>query len=131
MKTNEYTMFRLSKPWGYYPPAVEEKIKQYEEALRNMNDKNQELTQVILSQQQNIEKLQEELREMHLEMSNLELPEIDDMIEHCVLDDFKNYLNEIPKNNTDNNSINFDYNQSQNTQENSINDEDIEFQIIT
>lgn len=91
MKTNEFTMFRLSKPYGYHPPAVEERIKQYETALREMNDKYQEARHIMTSQQQKIERLQEELREMHLEMSNLELPEVEACIEHYVLDDFKNY----------------------------------------
>ena len=91
MKTNEYTMFKISKPWGYYPPAVESKIGEYENLLREMNNKYQESKQIIISQQQTIENLQEELRNMHLEMSNIQLPDVEEAVQGYVLDSFKNY----------------------------------------
>lgn len=91
MNTNEYTMFRLSKPWGYYPPAVEKRIEEYETSLRELNNKYQESKQIIMSQQETIESLQEELRNMHLEMSNIQLPDVEEAVQGYVLDSFKNY----------------------------------------
>lgn len=93
MKNNEYTMFRKSRPYGYNPPDVEKAIEQYEAALSQINSKLIESRQIIQQQKEKIERLQSELREMHLQMSNLELPDVDEAIEHYVLDDFKNYNN--------------------------------------
>ena len=91
MRPEDYTQFRKSKPWGYYPPAVEEKIKQYEDTIRNLTDKCLEEQQARMSLEERIEKLQDELRDMHLQMSSLELPDASEAVEHFVLDDFKNY----------------------------------------
>lgn len=91
MRSDDYTQFPKSKPWGYYPPAVEERIGQYENTIREMNDKYLEERQKSLALMQKIEHLQDELREMHLQMHSLELPEASEAVEHFVLDDFKNY----------------------------------------
>ena len=93
MKRNQYTMFRCSQPWGYYPPEVEERISKYEVALKAVNDKYCEQRRLCMEYKARIEQLQDELRRMHLEMSSLELPETDEAISHFVLDDFKNYNN--------------------------------------
>ena len=90
---NEYTMFPKSKPYGYHPPSVEKQIKQYEAALSQVNAKLIESRNIIMQQKEKISRLQDELREMHIQMSNLELPDVEDVVSHCVLDDFKNYNN--------------------------------------
>lgn len=91
MRDNEYTMFKKSKPWGYYPPDVEKKIDQYEAALSQVNQKYLEQVQINNLKNQKISALEGELRDMHIQMSSLELPEPDEMVEHYVLDNFKNY----------------------------------------
>lgn len=141
MNTNEYTMFKLSKPWGYYPPDVEERINQYENSLREVNNKYQESKQVILSLQENIENLQEELRNMHLEMSNIQLPDVEEAVQGYVLNSFKNYNNgensEIEEEpiQFETNDVKFEHkalNLNKNTNLNQKNDEDDDgFVILT
>lgn len=95
MKTrpNDYTMFRKSKPWGYNPPDVESKIDEYEKALRETNQALTEERRKNSLKDQEIMRLQEELRSMHIQMSSLELPDADDYVERMVLEEFKEYNN--------------------------------------
>lgn len=102
MRRNDFTMFPLSKPWGYYPVAVEEAIAKYENTIREVTDKNIEVRQENLGLKQKIEKLQEELKQMHFQMSSLELPEADEAIENYILDDFKKYNSNAQDNNENN-----------------------------
>lgn len=93
MKLNpkNYTQFRLCKPWGYYPPEVEEKIHEYEHTIKTLSEKYLEQKQFNLNLKQKIERLQDELKDMHFQMSSLELPEPVEAVEHFVLDDFRSY----------------------------------------
>jgi TolA-binding protein len=83
--------FQKSKPWGYFPEEVDKRILQYEEMLRRMNDKLAERNHVEIILKKENERLKEELRKMHLQMSSLELPETDDVVAQAVLTEFKNY----------------------------------------
>jgi hypothetical protein len=94
MKPNDFTKFRLSKPYGYHPPDVEKAIEQYEEMIGKLNDKLSEKIQLCSKYQERINKLEEELRAMHIEMSSLELPDTEEMVESVVLGDFRNYPND-------------------------------------
>lgn len=109
MKINDYTMFQISKPWGYYPPDVEKMIKQYEETIEKLNNKLAQKIHQLANANQRNEKLEEELRALHLELSSLELPDTDEVVEGLVLNDFKNYPNDLesslqPFRNSDNSS---------------------------
>lgn len=95
LRPENYTQFTKSQPWGYHPIEVEEKIEEYLNVIQKLNDKIAEEKQINMSLKQNIEKLQKELREMHLQMSNLELPDATEAVEHFVLDEFKNYNNNV------------------------------------
>lgn len=141
MRPEDYTQFRKSKPWGYYPPAVEEKIKQYEDTIRNLTDKCLEEQQARMSLEERIEKLQDELRDMHLQMSSLELPDASEAVEHFVLDDFKNYnrnnsddikepeiLNHTDEYNEGSDSLTNDFMNLQ--QENEDDSDDLPFMIV-
>lgn len=97
MGREEFTMFKLSKPWGYYPPEVEDKIRQYERALKDINEKYQEERRTVNALTKRMESLQEELRDMHMQMSSLELPPVEEAIEHYVLEDFSQYNSPEPK----------------------------------
>lgn len=90
-KFEKYMMFPKTKPWGYHPEAVESKIREYEEALRNVNDKYQEQCNVIATMKSQITRLQEEIKDMHFQMASLELPEAEEAVEDMVLNQFKNY----------------------------------------
>lgn len=93
MKQNEYTMFKISKPWGYYPPDVEKSINNYEDVIGQLNSKLEEKVQQCTRLQDRINKLENELREMHIEMSSMELPDTEELVESVVLQDFRNYPN--------------------------------------
>lgn len=91
MKPEDYTQFRKSEPWGYYPPEVEERIRQYEETINALNEKYMESIHVCSNLKQDVNHLQEQLRDLHLQISFVELPEPSEAVEHFVLDDFKSY----------------------------------------
>ncbi len=95
-KFEKYTMFPKSKPWGYHPEAVEKKISEYEAALGMVNNKLAEQVQVNTSLLAKIEKLENELREMHFQMSSLELPEVEEAVGHMVLDEFRHFNHDDP-----------------------------------
>lgn len=104
LKRNDFTMFKASKPWGYYPVDVEATIAKYEKTIKELADKNIDIKQKNLGLEQKVERLQEELKQMHFQMSSLELPETEEVIENYVLDGFKNYnsINNNDSNNEDN-----------------------------
>lgn len=89
--SKEFTMFPLSKPFGYHPVIVEEKIKDYENTIKQLNDALVSKNQTINSLETRLEHALSELRNLHLEMSNLELPDTTEMLEHQILDDFSRY----------------------------------------
>ena len=113
----DYNLFPISRPWGYYPDDVHKKILSYENALKLLNqsitkertafstykataEKELEEKDEIIQQKDNIiESLKEELRQMHLQMSNIELPEADYGVSYAVLDQFKNYNNGVQTSN--------------------------------
>lgn len=105
----DYNLFPISQPWGYYPDAVHEKILSYENALNKLNTSIETERRTFSVTKANLEKeiqdkddmiksLQAELRQMHMQMSNLELPEADFGVSYAVLDQFKNYNNGTPQN---------------------------------
>ena len=91
MSAENFNMFQKTKPWGYHPVQVENAIRQYDKTIADLNNKIIEDRQTKSSLIKKIENLQEELREMHIQMSSLELPDATEATEHMVLDDFKNY----------------------------------------
>lgn len=93
LRSSEFTQFPKSKPWGYHPQEVEKRVLEYEKTIAELTEKYLEKEQIIMSLKSKIDKLQDELREMHLEMSSLELPEAEEAVERCVLDEFRNYNN--------------------------------------
>lgn len=113
----DYNLFPISQPWGYYPDAVHEKILSYENALKSLNksitdertafaaykanteEELKEKEDIIDQKDDVINSLKEELRQMHLQMSNIELPEADYGVSYAVLDQFKNYHNGVQTSN--------------------------------
>ena len=91
MRPEDYTMFKKSQPWGYHPILVEKQIQKYDEAINAITEKYLNARRTCLKMGDRIEQLQNELRDMHLQMSSLELPEASEAVEHFVLDDFKQY----------------------------------------
>lgn len=93
MKPNQYIRFKRSKPWGYLPSEVEKAIDEYEATIGKLNDKLMEMNQIALRYKERCTQLEDELRAMHIEMSALELPDTEEMVESVVLSDFRNYPN--------------------------------------
>ena len=91
MRPEDYTMFTKSKPWGYHPILVEQQIAEYDKAINAITEKYLNARNTCLKLGERIEQLENELRDMHIQMSSLELPETSEVVEHYVLDDFKNY----------------------------------------
>lgn len=126
-KPQDFTMFHKSRPWGYHPEEVEAKIIEYENALKDLNNKYMEQKQISLSLEQRVIQLQNELKDMHFQMSSLELPEPEAAVEHFVLDEFKHYnhTEEFVNNNNNDNDKSDDKNNS-----NSSNNVDEGFTIL-
>lgn len=110
-KKEDYDLFPISKPWGYYPDAVNKKIVNYENALRNINGQlskertsfslaKNDYEQQLKEKDDEIERLKQELWNMNLQMSKLELPEADYGVSYAVLDEFKSYNSRQSENNS-------------------------------
>jgi len=91
LRPENYTMFPKSQPWGYEPEAVEKKIGQYENALSELNNRHNDDLQIIAQQEQRIDKLEHELKNLHFQLSSLELPDVEEPIEKMVIDEFKEF----------------------------------------
>ena len=93
MKHYEHTMFTRSRPWGYEPVEVEEKMREFEVSLNGLINQCMELKKIINDKDATIKNLKNELRDMHVQMSSLELPDADEIVQKHVLDEFKDYNN--------------------------------------
>lgn len=93
----QYTKFTKSSPWGYKADEVEEKIAEYEDALRGLTDRVRSYEAIISEKDATITRYEDELRSMHLQMSSLELPNVEEVIETHVLDGFKAYNTPEPE----------------------------------
>lgn len=91
IRPEDFTMFKKSSPWGYHPVMVEDQIKKYDESIAAITEKYLNARQLCYKMAAKIEQLENELRDMHLQMSSLELPEASEAVEHFVLNDFRNY----------------------------------------
>lgn len=91
LRPEDYTQFPKSKPWGYHPEKVEEVIAEYEKTIQELNNQILEKNQLNVNLSTKIEQLESELREMHLQMTHMELPDASEAVQHFVLDDFKKY----------------------------------------
>ena len=89
LNSKDYNNFPKSKPFGYYPPAVDEAIVKYEASLSKAIARIRELENEKIQVVQENQHLQSELKSMHLQMASLELPEVSDAVTSFVLDEFK------------------------------------------
>ena len=121
LNPNDFTMFPKSQPWGYEPLSVEKRISQYENAIGEVNKRFLEEQQINAQLNQRIEKLQDELKNMHIQLSSLELPDVEEAIEHMVLNDFQNY--------NSNNKNNYNEKKQYKNEEKEDNNEDNNFVI--
>lgn len=87
--SNKHKLFPISKPYGYHPPAVEEAIAKYNEVVLQLQEAVMDREEVIKRQNEENIKIKSELQNMQLEMSMLELPQMDQVQEHMILTQFK------------------------------------------
>lgn len=105
--SREFNKFKKSKPWGYHPPDVDEAIDEYENALSQLNgvisSKDSEIVKLRTEKDQmekefdekesslneEIVYLKNELRDMHLQMASIELPDVSQDAGDAILKSFK------------------------------------------
>ena len=82
-------LFKISKPYGYYMPEVNKAIEQY-------NIVCEELKQTIINQniklaqnKKELKTVRDELKNMQLEISMLDVPDMGEVEEHFLLNEFK------------------------------------------
>jgi hypothetical protein len=80
MKEDKF--FRLSKPYGYYIPEVNEAIKKYNEVISKLKDNIMNYKIREKKYTERIKILEEEVGSMHMQMSMLSLPDMDDKQEY-------------------------------------------------
>lgn len=91
LNPKDFTKFSKSSSWGYYPVEVEQYVDDQDKLIVSLTNKLQESKQIINTLNGRIASLEDELRRMHMEMSSLELPNVEEAISSYVLNDFKNY----------------------------------------
>lgn len=95
MRQSDYNKFKLSKPWGYFPPDVDRAIDEYESALGKLNARMSESMMENQRLKGIITRLEDELRALHVEMSSIELPDTEEIQETVVLQEFRQYPNNM------------------------------------
>jgi hypothetical protein len=97
LKPENYVKFSKSRDWGYYPPEVEKAIEQYEDVIGRLNERLVEKVQECERLKARNAKLEDECRRMHIEMSSIELPDTEEVVENVVLQDFRRYNSPMPE----------------------------------
>lgn len=105
--SREFNKFKKSKPWGYHPPDVDEAINEYEKTLSQLNSvissKDNEIVKLRTDKDQLVKEFDEkeselndeiiylknELRDMHLQMASIELPDVSQDAGDAILKSFK------------------------------------------
>ncbi len=91
LKNNLYNMFSVSKPWGYYPDEVEDKVRALEEEISDLKNKLKLKQDIEAKKDIRIEHLENELKSLHIEMSALELPDTAELMQKQILSEFKDF----------------------------------------
>lgn len=94
VKPGDHKRFKRSKPWGYLPTEVDKAMDQYENTIAQLNNKLMDVMQALAQYKDRCKSLEDELRAMHIEMSSLELPDTEEVVESVVLNDFRAYPGE-------------------------------------
>lgn len=89
IKAKDHTKFKLSKPFGYYPPDVDEAIEKYELALSKLLKRDKEHRAQLKRANEDLMHTRDELRSLHLQLSAMELPDVSEAVTYQVLDEFK------------------------------------------
>lgn len=91
---NQYTMFSMSQP-GYYFPEVEEAINDYKKTISDLGELLIKKDSIINSQNDEINRLQNELGELHIQLNAIDVPDITDEEAIEVLSDFKEEVTKV------------------------------------
>ena len=91
LKNNLYNMFSVSKPWGYYPDAVEDRVRALEKEISDLKNKLKLKQDIEAKKDIRIEHLENELKSLHIEMSALELPDTAELMQKQILSEFKDF----------------------------------------
>lgn len=91
---NRYSMFTLSAP-GYHFIEVEDTINEYKKTISDMNELLLKKDAVVSSMKEEINRLQTELGELHLQLNAIDIPDISEEEAIEVLSDFKEEVTKV------------------------------------
>jgi uncharacterized coiled-coil protein SlyX len=91
LRARDFKTFQISKPWGYYPPDVDKTIREYESTISKLNAGIVAERQKSDGLKSRLKRAQDELKDMHLQMSSIEISDSDDAVQDDVLRSFKEY----------------------------------------
>lgn len=91
---NQYKMFSMSTP-GYYFPEVEDAINDYKKTISDLGELLIKKDSIINSQNDEINRLQNELGELHIQLNAIDVPDITDEEAIEVLSDFKEEVTKV------------------------------------
>lgn len=84
-----FTKFKLSKPFGYYPPDVDSTVDEYENLLKELRRMVDEKDAEIESRDSKIRGLENELRDLHIQFASMELPDVEPEVQKAIFKSFK------------------------------------------
>lgn len=89
-------LFRVSKPYGYHMPDVNNAIFKYNEVVeqlkKSLTDRDKKISRQkkeIAEYQEELERVKGEVRDMHFQMNMMELPDMNEIQEQVILNKFK------------------------------------------
>lgn len=81
-------MFRISKPYGYHIEDVEQAINKYNDVISELKQTVIDYKNVIKRKDEENEKLKNELKNMHMQLTMLEVPGMSHAQENLLLNQF-------------------------------------------
>lgn len=92
-------LFKISKPYGYHIPQVDETIARYNKALEDAKKiilKKDEDYKIIMNEnkklRETVAELEKTVQGLYLEMHMLEIPNMNSVQEQIIIDNFKDSI---------------------------------------
>lgn len=88
LNPKDWTTFSKSKPFGYYPPEVDEEFQKYDDALSTLNKAYDDKEEENYKLKEKLVKYENELKDLHLQLATIDLPPMDEDVSKVVLKTF-------------------------------------------